>query len=147
MPFGVCNGPSFFQHMMQETFGPSFDFGDASAVRDAIQDSMLQEVEAIHEIFLDDLAAGTTDVCHGTHWTLDAESDELFERHLKKLAVLVELGEVVHARHFAHHFRAAAPAAVVESAGATTSGASPRPPCACRRDPRKGTPVGQIHCY
>ena len=81
-PFGVTNGPQFYQSMMQDLYG------------DMTADQM-SETEATLGWFMDDGALGTGDALDPSVWDRDANDEGLFEQHLVGLQRVVSRARLV----------------------------------------------------
>ena len=83
LPFGVTNGPPYFQEMMLDLYG-----GHTSGLPSLLSNSM-SDLEAYLDIFIDDVQLGTGDALDHDAWARDQDEsnddDDGFHQHLKAL--------------------------------------------------------------
>ena len=87
LPFGVTNGPPYFQEMMLDLYG-----GHSNKLPSLLANSMVEQ-EAYLDIFIDDIQFGTGDALDTEAWLVDqAETNETdgFTQHLDALARILE---------------------------------------------------------
>ena len=82
LPFGVTNGPSYFQEFMLDLFG-----GAVSKLPTLMNDAM-SDLGAQLEVFIDDLQLGTGDALNAK--TGVAEDEEGFHQHLEAIRRVLE---------------------------------------------------------
>ena len=83
MPYGVCNGPPYFQEFMLNLFG-----GSLSSGRPSLLDTAMDDLEGYLDVFIDDLQLGTGNVVNASPWGQDPTEEDFqkeFERHLEAL--------------------------------------------------------------
>ena len=91
LPFGVTNGPPYFQEMMLNLFGPRPQEHLPSMLEDAMVD-----LDAHLSIFMDDLQLGSGDALDDEAWAKEeeamarGEAGEGFKQHLAALRRVLE---------------------------------------------------------
>ena len=99
MPFGVTNGPSYFQEFMLNLYGPHTPYANdtlTSEVLDNMLGDAMADLDACLEIWVDDLQVGTGDVCKYT--SDESEDDRLFFQHGAALERVFERATVAQLR-------------------------------------------------
>ena len=91
LPFGVTNGPPYFQEFMLGLFG-----GSSCQLPSLLGDAMV-EFEAILEIFVDDVQLGTCDLSQIANESLSPEHG--FDQHLAALEVLLTRTRIANLRY------------------------------------------------
>ena len=99
MPFGVTNGPSYFQEMMLHLYGGDVFPGSNRQPLPSLMGEAMTELDASLEIWIDDLQLGTGDVndtAARTHDDVDLnDGADGFDQHLKALVRILERAAVV----------------------------------------------------
>ena len=91
MPFGVTNGPSFFQEFMLDHYHPLLGNG-------------LDDLEGTLEFFFDDGCLGTGDAADANAWETDGQSEndkgasDGFAQHLQALGKVFDRAKEVNLR-------------------------------------------------
>ena len=87
LPFGVTNGPPYFQEMMLDLYG-----GHSNKLPSLLANAMVEK-ETHLDVFIDDIQLGTGDALDTEAWLVDqAETNETdgFTQHLDALARILE---------------------------------------------------------
>lgn len=84
LPFGVCNGPPYFQEFMPDLYG-----GGSSGKSNMLGDSMV-DVNASLEVWVDDVQLGTGNASNSPDEPLDGEADRELDDHLIALSRVLE---------------------------------------------------------
>ena len=87
LPFGVTNGPPYFQEMMLDLYG-----GSTRGLPSLLNNSM-SDLEAYLDIFIDDIQLGTGDALDHRAWEQEQLADQPgdgFHQHLAALRRLLD---------------------------------------------------------
>ena len=91
LPFGVTNGPPYFQEMMLDLYG-----GSTRGLPSLLNNSM-SDLEAYLDIFIDDIQLGTGDALDHRAWEQEQLADKPgdgFHQHLAALRRLLDRARV-----------------------------------------------------